>query len=73
MKLNSSSILHPVELYTIRGILEERITFILNSKQSKRFCGLVRPEDEGKTILRYLGNYLAYLLDDINTSTKKCI
>jgi hypothetical protein len=37
----------------------------------KRLCGLVRPEDEGKTILRYLGDSLGYLLEDINTPNRK--
>jgi len=32
----------------------------------RKICGLDRPEGGGKTILRYLGNYLAYLIQDIN-------
>jgi len=33
---------------------------------SSRKCGLVGPEVGGKINIRYLGNYLAYLPQDIN-------
>jgi hypothetical protein len=69
--LNSSSILHPVEWYTV-VVFRRKVSFLsLVPSYPSRIRELVRPDHGGTTKLRYLGNSLAFLLQDINTSTRK--